>query len=128
MEKTYKTSEEAREKNRQYYQEHREQILARAKKRNSTEEAKERGRKYRAEHKEERRRNSYKHFLEKNDEAYRAERRAKYAAKHANDPMTEHRRRCIEAANQRMRIPLEERRRLLAYKRAAKAARKDMKA
>ena len=49
-------------------------------------------------------------FRRNNTEEYRAKRRAKYAAKHANDPMTEHRRRCIEAANERMKTPLPERR------------------
>jgi len=40
---------------------------------------------------------------------YRAKHRAEYAKKHANDPMTEHRQRCIKAANERMQIPLNQR-------------------
>ena len=55
----------------------------------------------------------------KNTEEYRAKRRAAYAAKHANDPMTEHRRACIDAAKKRMETPLDERK-------ALKAANKDM--
>ena len=55
----------------------------------------------------------------KNTEEYRAKRRAAYAAKHANDPMTEHRRACIEAAKKRMETPLDERK-------ALKAANKDI--
>ena len=55
----------------------------------------------------------------KKTEEYRAKRRAAYAAKHANDTMTEHRRACIDAAKKRMETPLDERR-------ALKAANKDM--
>ena len=38
----------------------------------------------------------------KKSEEYRSERRAKYAAKHANDPMTPHRKRMIEFWNNRL--------------------------
>ena len=38
----------------------------------------------------------------KKSEEYRAKRRAKYAAKHANDPMTPHRKRMIEFWNSRL--------------------------
>lgn len=55
----------------------------------------------------------------KNTEEYRGKRRAAYAAKHANDTMTEHRRACIDAAKKRMKTPLDERM-------ALKAANKDM--
>lgn len=51
-----------------------------------------------------------KRYKRINTEEYRAERRRRYAEKHANDPMTEHRRACIEAAKKRMFILLEERR------------------
>ena len=56
-------------------------------------------------------------------EEYRAKRRADYAAKHANDPMTEHRRACIEAQQKRMETPLDERK---AQAKAEQAAKKDM--
>ena len=44
----------------------------------------------------------------KKSEEYRAKRRAKYAAKHANDPMTLHRKRMIEFWNKRNGIGLSE--------------------
>lgn len=60
----------------------------------------------------------------KHTEEYRAKRRAAYAAKHANDPMTPHRKACIEAMRKITRTPIEERRarkqELLARKQALK--------
>jgi len=47
---------------------------------------------------------------ERNTEEYRAKRRAQYALKHINDPMTPHRKIIIEAMQRMVQIPLEERR------------------
>ena len=86
--------------------------------------------KWRDEHKEEARAKAKARRNANNTEEYRAKRRAAYAAKHANDPMTEHRRACIEAAKKRMKTPLYERKALKAQATAEtaaeKAAKKDM--
>lgn len=83
--------------------------------------------KWRKEHKEEERAKAKARRDANNTEEYRAKRRAAYAAKHANDPMTEHRRRCIEAQQKRMKTPLAERRALKAQAKAEQAAKKDMR-
>lgn len=117
MSRTNLTPEEKRERYRQYYKENREKILARNRERSKRKKSdskkkwlneSERGRAYRE-----------KKRLKLHTEEYRAKRRAAYAAKHANDPMTEHRRRCIEAAKERTSKPIEQRR-------AEKAAKRDM--
>ena len=63
----------------------------------------------------------------RNTEEFRAKRRAAYAAKHANDPMSEHRRKCIEAAQKRTKTPLEDRKTRILADKAKEAALKDMK-
>lgn len=59
-------------------------------------------------------------------EAYRAKHRAYYRIRHAKDPMTEQRRRCIEAADERMAMTLEERKAIKIAKQAEKVAKFDI--
>lgn len=87
------TREEKREYDRKWYQKNREKIREKNHKR------------YPPEYYRERRKQNHEHWLEVerarfkriNTEEYRAKRRAAYAAKHANDPMTPQRARMIEA-------------------------------
>lgn len=64
----------------------------------------------------------------KKSEEYRAERRAKYAAKHANDPMTPHRKRMIEFWNSRLSKTEAELREEKLEREAYKQAMKDIRA
>ena len=59
-------------------------------------------------------------------EEYRAKRRAEYAEKHKDDPMTEHRKRCIEAQKERMTMTLEERKAKKTAERVEKVAKADI--
>lgn len=89
------TKEEKREYDRKWYEKNREKRL----------EAYKRWRANNPEYYRERRKQNHEHCLEVerarfkriNTEEYRAKRRAEYAAKHANDPMTPHRAAMIEA-------------------------------
>lgn len=64
----------------------------------------------------------------KKSEEYRAKRRAKYAAKHANDPMTPHRKRMIEFWNNRKSKTEVELREEHLEREAYKQAMKDIRA
>ena len=125
------TIEERRARNREYYAQNREKICEKQRKRykkldkRAKKRLQEQKREWYAESEKaqvykERKKREYK------TEEYRAKRRAAYAAKHANYPMTEHRRACIEAAKKRTETPLDERRARKAQAKAEKAAKKDM--
>ena len=118
-----KTIEEKREYNRRWYQEHKEEIRVRNKEKYDSAYRKEWYRKNRDEQLEKGR----ARFRRYNTEEYRAKRRAKYAEKHKDDPMTEHRRRCIEAANKRTKYTLAERRERKMALEAERIAKADIK-
>lgn len=124
-------TDEQRAKDREWYQANRERVLAKNRARykkmgkRKKEQLKERKRKWHEDHREE--------ILAKNraryqNEEYRAKRRAEYAEKHKNDPMTEHRKACIKAQNERMTMTLEERKAKLMERRAEEQAKKDIRA
>ena len=125
------TIEERRARNREYYAQNREKICERQRKRYKKLGKRDKKRlqeKKREWYEESEKAQVYKERkkLEYKTEEYRAKRRADYAAKHANDPMTEHRRACIEAAKKRTETPLDERKALKAQAKAEKTAKKDM--
>ena len=125
------TAEEKREHNRQWYRENREKVCAKHRARykklgkRKKEQLKESKRKW-LDETEGGRKYKERKIREYNSEEYRAKRRAEYAAKHAHDPMTEHRRRCIVAAQERMQTPLEDRKAKIEAEKAMKAAKRDM--
>jgi len=125
------TIEERRARKREYYAQNREKICEkqrnrykklgkRAKKRLLEQKRKWYAESEKAQVYKERKKRQHK------TEEYRAKRRAAYAAKHANDPMTEHRRACIEAQQKRMEKPLADRKAEIMAAKAEKAAKKDM--
>ena len=118
------TIEERRARNREYYAQNREKICEKQRERYKKlgKRAKNRiNKKKREWYAESEKAQVYKERKKRQHktEEYRAKRRAAYAAKHANDPMTEHRRACIEAFKKRYSEPIEERK-------AKKAAMEDM--
>ena len=123
-------TEEQRAKDREWYQANKERVLAknraRYKKMGKRKKAalNEKRRQWAREHREERLAKDRARYC---TEEYRAERRRKYAEKHKDDPMTEHRRACIEAAQKRTKTPLEDRKARILAEKAEKAAVKDMK-
>lgn len=100
----YKNIEEKREYMREWYKRHREKVLA--KRAEYYNENKDKCTAYKRDWNKKNRSKLREEWRKKNTEEYRATRRAKYAEKHKNDPMTEHRKRCIEAAKKRMETPL----------------------
>ena len=126
-----KTTEEQREYAKRYYQANREKVLEKQRAKYKAKKKKERAaaykRKYNAEHADELREKRQARWKARNTEEFRAERRRKYAEKHKDDPMTEHRRVCIEAQQKRMTMTLEERKAREIAKRAEKAAKADMR-
>lgn len=115
------TIEERRAYDRAWYLAHRETELARAKERKAKLTPEQRKR-----YNENRKKSpGYKAMLERNrekykSEEYRAQRRAKYAEEHKDDPMTEHRAKCIKWQKKATKTPIEDRR-------AKKQAIKDIK-
>lgn len=104
------TREEKREYNRKYYEKNREKLLEANRKWRLKNPEKEKARKEKEKQSE-----VYKKRLKKlrdiyHTEEYRAKRRAEYAAKHANDPMTPQRAAMIAAMQERCKKPIEERR------------------
>lgn len=125
------TIEERRAKDREYYAQNREKICERQRKRYKKLGKRDKKRlqeKKREWYEESEKAQVYKERRKReyNTEEYRAKRRADYAAKHVNDPMTEHRRACIEAAKKRMETPLDERKAEIMAAKAEKTAKKDM--
>lgn len=125
------TIEERRARNREYYAQNREKICE--KQRNRYKKLGKRAKKRLQEKKREWYAESEKAQVykerkkrEHRTEEYRAKRRAAYAAKHANDPMTEHRRACIEAQQKLMETPLAYRKAGIMAAKAEEAAKKDM--
>ena len=102
------TAEEHREYNREWYKKNRERLLA--KRADYYNENKDKCTAYKRDWNKKNRSKLREEWRKKNTEEYRALRREKYAEKHKNDPMTEHRQRCITAAKKRTNIPLSIRR------------------
>ena len=124
------TAEERRAYQRKWYDEHRTEILRRKRAKYPSKRKKAKmaayKRKYYAEHAEELKERRKALWEARNTEEFRAERRRKYAEKHKDDPMSEHRRKCIEAAQKRTKTPLEDRKARILADKAKKAAMKDM--
>lgn len=119
-----------KEERRTYYLAHRDEILAKRKEYYKIKAKKKRmaeyKRKWNAEHADYLREKRKAKWAERNTEEFRAKRRAEYSEKHKDDPMTEHRKRCIEAAQERMTMTLEERKAKKIAKLAEKAAKDDI--
>ena len=104
------TKEEKREYDRKWYEKNREKRLEANKRWRANNPEKEKARIEREKkskayaQRKKRWRDTY------HTEEYRAKRRAEYAAKHANDPMTPHRAAMIAAFQERCKKPIEERR------------------
>ena len=116
------TPEEKRAKDREYYRLHREEIKAKQREKYN----KEYKREWRKKNHDEQVAKERERYRRYNTEEYRAKRRAKYAETHKDDPMTEHRKRCIEAQKERMTMTLEERKAHKIAERAEKAAKADI--
>lgn len=104
------TKEEKREYDRKLYEKNREKRLEANKRWRDNNPDKEKARKEREKKSEayEQRKKRWRDTY--HTEEYRAKRRAEYAAKHANDPMTPHRAAMIAAFQERCKKPIEERR------------------
>ena len=119
------TPEEKREYQRDWYKDNSKKVLKKRRKYYKANKKKmaEYKRKWNAEHADQIREKNRARY---NTEEYRAKRRAAYAEKHKDDPMTEHRKRCIEAQKERMTMTLEERKAKKIAERAKKAAKADI--
>lgn len=123
-------TDEQREYARRYYAEHREEILAKQKAAYKAKVKKKKQaeykRKWNAEHREEQREKRRAKWQRRNTPEFRAKRRADYRMKHANDPMTEHRKAMIAAFEERTKYTKEEWNALRMAKIAEAQAKKDM--